>query len=65
MLTRDATDPRSFGSIQLRKEVSDLMWNGDADTLYDRWPCRCCCDEHTMRECPARLWYGCRGQGTD
>jgi len=44
--------------------VSDLdkaIWAGDIDTLDRLAPCRCCCAEHTHKNCPAREWDGCRG----
>ena len=39
------------------------VWEGDIETLYEIAPCVCCCHEHTFEGCPARAWYGCRGQG--
>jgi hypothetical protein len=27
--------------------------------------CICCCVAHTFEKCPAREWFGCRGQYTD
>ncbi len=41
-----------------------LLWAGDENALHRALPCICCCDEHTFERCPARLWEGCRGQGT-
>jgi hypothetical protein len=40
------------------------LWTGDVDTLHQLAPCGCCCDEHTYDNCPARAWYGCRGQNS-
>ena len=40
------------------------LWAGDVDRLSELWPCRCCCFEHTFESCEARLWFGCRGQGS-
>lgn len=45
-------------------ELDEALWAGDVDRLHDLAPCRCCCHEHTFEDCPARLWYGCRGQYT-
>jgi hypothetical protein len=46
------------------KVIEDAMWAGDMDTLYSVADCICCCDEHTYENCPAREWFGCRGQNT-
>jgi hypothetical protein len=46
------------------KELERAMWEGDTDRLDELAHCRCCCYEHTFEDCPARLWYGCRGQGS-
>ena len=40
------------------------LWAGDVDRLHELAPCGCCCWEHTFEWCEARLWFGCRGQGT-
>ena len=45
-------------------ELDEALWAGDTDRLHELAWCRCCCDEHTFEDCPARLWYGCRGQGS-
>ena len=39
------------------------LWAGDVTALQKLAPCVCCCSEHTFNHCPARAWYGCRGQG--
>lgn len=44
----------------LPKHILDAMWAGDIDTL-EEIGCKCCCYEHTGPSCPARAWYGCRG----
>lgn len=41
------------------------MWAGDRDRLDELAPCRCCCFEHTFTTCPARVWAGCRGYGSE
>jgi hypothetical protein len=40
--------------------IVDAMWAGDTDLLWELAPCRCCCEEHTFEDCPARVWNGCR-----
>lgn len=47
-------------SPEARKEILDMMWAKDTDGLYEKYPCRCCCDVHTFSDCPARHWYGCK-----
>lgn len=47
----------------LKQEILEAMWSGDVEKCDELAPCVCCCDEHTFESCPARLWYGCRGQG--
>lgn len=42
-----------------------MMWAGDDAGLERAARCICCCDEHTCENCPARRWYGCRGQGSE
>jgi hypothetical protein len=42
------------------KEIEDLMWAGKTDDLRKEFPCKCCCEEHTFADCPARYWGGCR-----
>jgi len=44
--------------------MEKAIWEGDMDTLTEKAPCICCCAEHTFEHCEARLWGGCRGQGT-
>jgi hypothetical protein len=44
--------------------LAKAVWEGDVDLLNDLAPCRCCCHEHTLESCEARLWGGCRGQYT-
>lgn len=46
-----------------KKIIEEAMWDGDSDLLDELAHCRCCCYEHTFGNCPARLWFGCRGQG--
>ena len=48
----------------LRRRVEDAMWARNERLLWELTPCRCCCSEHTFEGCPARLWAGCRGQGS-
>jgi hypothetical protein len=45
-----------------KEDIERAMWAGDVDTLHDIAGCQCCCDEHTFYQCPARQWFGCRGQ---
>lgn len=42
-------------------EIENAMWRGDTDRLHELAPCVCCCEEHTFEGCPARAWFGCRG----
>lgn len=46
------------------RRLERAIWEGDLDTLQELAPCRCCCAEHTFEHCPARAWFGCRGQGS-
>jgi len=46
-------------------ELARAMWAGDVDRLDELAPCQCCCHDHTSRGCPARIWGGCRGQGSE
>ena len=46
------------------ERLKKAMWEGDVNTLDEIAGCVCCCDEHTFEHCPARLWEGCRGQGS-
>jgi hypothetical protein len=48
----------------LPRWMLDAIWEGDYEKLCELAPCRCCCGEHTFESCEARLWFGCRGQGT-
>ena len=43
--------------------IENAMWRGGTDQLHELAPCICCCAEHTFEECPARAWFGCRGNG--
>jgi len=43
-------------------DIDDALWAGDLEQLDELAPCKCCCDEHTFSDCPARVWYHCRGQ---
>jgi hypothetical protein len=47
-----------------RTELEDAIWAGDVDTLCRLAPCECCCGDHTFEQCAARVWGGCRGQGS-
>jgi hypothetical protein len=50
---------------ELPPDVARAIWAGDVDWLFDHYPCRCCCWEHTFGPgCPAYAWGGCRGQNT-
>lgn len=49
---------------KIAKAVEKAMWANDQDTLWKIAPCDCCCHEHTLSGCLARLWEGCRGQGS-
>jgi hypothetical protein len=51
-------------TAHLPEWMEEAIWSGDSGTLRERAACVCCCDEHTFENCPARLWGGCRGQGT-
>ena len=44
--------------------IEDAIWRGDTDELRELAPCICCCADHTFEDCPARVWFGCRGQDT-
>lgn len=44
--------------------VDLALWAGNHDALSCLAHCGCCCAEHTFESCPARVWYGCRGQYT-
>lgn len=55
----DAENVRAFRAI-----LDEAMWDGDMERLDELAHCRCCCHEHTFEGCEARLWYGCRGQGS-
>ena len=48
----------------MNETLKAAIWAGDLDRLHELAPCRCCCDEHTFEDCPARAWFGCRGQYT-
>ena len=45
-------------------EMFQALWDGNINKLDELAPCRCCCHEHTFEDCPARQWFGCRGQYT-
>lgn len=45
-------------------KTDEAMWKGDLEYLHRTRPCRCCCHEHTQKDCKARAWNGCKGQGT-
>lgn len=44
--------------------LENAMWDGDIDRVWELAGCHCCCGEHTFECCPARVWGGCRGQGS-
>ena len=56
----DTLDPET----ELRTLLEEAMWDGDTDKCDEIAPCQCCCHEHTFTTCSARLWGGCRGQGS-
>lgn len=43
------------------EEIRAAMFSGNVGVLQRKLPCRCCCNEHTFENCPARRWNGCRG----
>ena len=46
--------------------VDAAIWAGDIDWLQEHRRCACCCYDHTHGVgCPAYVWGGCRGQGSD
>ncbi len=47
------------------RELEAAIWSGDTYRLHELAPCHCCCEEHTFSDCPARAWYGCRGQWSE
>lgn len=52
---------------RFRRALEQAMWRGGddvADSLDELAHCGCCCHEHTHENCPARVWVGCRGQGS-
>jgi len=49
----------------MNDEIEAAIYAGDQDRLWTLAPCRCCCHDHTFRDCPARRWHGCRGQGSE
>lgn len=55
---------RQCNSEWLADELENAVWAGDVGRLQELAGCGCCCDEHTFEDCPARVWGGCRGQGT-
>lgn len=52
-------------TFDLKLEVQDAMWAQNVERLHVIAGCKCCCDEHTFVSCPARLWFGCKGQWTE
>ena len=56
--------PQQRGPAMNRRVLEAAIWAGDVATLQALAPCGCCCDEHTFESCSARLWGGCRGQGS-
>jgi hypothetical protein len=60
-----ACDAQCLSGMQVTdREVQNAIWRGDDHFLFRALPCKCCCDEHTFGDCPARRWYGCRGQSS-
>jgi hypothetical protein len=59
------TRARSQATTPREREIEDAMWRGDNAWLANNLPCKCCCEEHTYRDCPARVWSGCMGQDFD
>lgn len=51
-------------SDALPADLARAIWEADLDYLSEVAGCVCCCSEHTFENCPARLWGGCRGQGS-
>jgi hypothetical protein len=49
----------------LLQRIDAAVWAGDQAILFELAPCRCCCEEHSFRSCPATVWHGCRGQFGD
>lgn len=45
-------------------KIQKAIWEGDTEKLHELAPCGCCCHEHFHEDCPARVWEGCRGQGS-
>lgn len=48
----------------MTEQLKAALWAGDVNELDRLAGCICCCDEHTFEHCPARVWFGCRGQYT-
>lgn len=48
--------------LEYGRIIEQAMWDEDRNTLSELAHCKCCCADHTFECCPARLWYGCRGQ---
>lgn len=57
-------EPHDDESPAFLRSVEEAMWSGDRDRLSEIAACQCCCLDHTFGGCPARLWFGCRGQGS-
>lgn len=55
---------RGLQGAEFLYELEEAIWDGDVDKLQTLAGCGCCCDEHAFEDCPARVWGGCRGQGT-
>ena len=51
-------NPIEYEAYKLKRAI----WAGDVAYLERVASCVCCCGEHTFEGCPARQWYGCRGQ---
>lgn len=46
-----------------QEEITAAMWAEDVERLQREAGCICCCEDHTFEHCPARAWFGCRGNG--
>ncbi len=47
------------------EKLDRALFENDRNVLEYEFGCRCCCEEHTFRDCKARQWGGCRGQWSD
>lgn len=60
----DKSKAQTIEEEERKLDLVDAIWAGDVDRLQEIARCICCCDEHTFEHCPARAWYGCRGQNS-